>query len=118
MKLWDDELEALRPKLREEADAFIASFALEDDPSLPTAERIAKQRAMFDARNLRSEIGVDRDIPGLTGPMRLRTFVPDQVDAVLFHIHGGGFVTGSPEMTDLLHEILSKELNLAFASVD
>src|SRR5512132_3473605 len=52
------------------------------------------------------------------GPLRLRTFVPDQVDAVFLHIHGGGFVTGSPEMTDLLHEILSKELNLAFVSVD
>ena len=118
MKLWDDELEALRPQLREEADEFLVSFGLEDDPSLPTAERIAKQRAMFDAQNLRSEMGVDREIPGAAGPLRLRTFVPDQVDAVFFHIHGGGFVTGSPEMTDLLHEILSKELNLAFASVD
>ena len=46
--------------------------------------------------------------------MRLRTFVPDQVDAVCLHIHGGGFISGSPEMTDLLHEPLSKELNLAF----
>jgi acetyl esterase/lipase len=63
-------------------------------------------------------MAVDREIPGPAGPMRLRTFVPDQVDAVLLHIHGGGFVTGSPEMTDLLHEALSKELNLAFASVD
>lgn len=119
MKLWDDEIEALRPQLREEADAFITWFSEEeDDPGLPTPERIARQRAAFDARVLRSEMAVDRDIPGPAGPMRLRTFVPDQVDAVLFHIHGGGFVTGSPEMTDLLHEALSKELNLAFASID
>jgi len=123
MQLWDDELEALRPQLREEADAFIASFKDEDwsaasDSALPTAERVARQRAALDGRLLRSETGVDRDIPGPAGPMRLRTFVPDQVDAVLLHIHGGGFVTGSPEMTDLLHETLSKELNLAFASVD
>ena len=67
---------------------------------------------------LRSEMAVDREIPRPAGPLRLRTFVPDQVDAVFLHIHGGGFVTGSPEMTDLLHEILSKELNLAFVSVD
>lgn len=118
MPLWDDEVEALRPQLREEADAFISSFALEDDPSLPTAERIAKQRAGHDKRVLRSDMAVDREIPGPTGPVRLRTFVPDQVDAVFLHIHGGGFVAGSPEMTDLLHEILSKELNLAFVSVD
>ncbi len=119
MALWSDELEAMRPQLREEADAFISSFASEpDDPSLPVPERIAKQRAVAEERVLRSEVAVDREISGPAGPLRLRTFVPDQVDAVFLHIHGGGFVTGSPEMTDLLHEILSKELNLAFVSVD
>ena len=119
MALWSDELEAMRPQLREEADAFIASFASEpDDASLPVPERIARQRAVADERVLRSEMAVDREISGPAGPLRLRTFVPDQVDAVFLHIHGGGFVTGSPEMTDLLHEILSKELKLAFVSVD
>jgi acetyl esterase len=118
MKLWDDELEALRPQLRKEADAFIAWFTDDDDTSLPTAERVARQRTAHDARTLRSEMAIDRDIPGPAGPMRLRTFVPDQVDGVFLHIHGGGFVTGSPEMTDLLHEALTKELNLAVASVD
>ncbi|MBA2325612.1 MAG: alpha/beta hydrolase [Actinobacteria bacterium] len=63
-------------------------------------------------------MAADREIPGPVGGLRLRTFVPDQVDAVFLHIHGGGFAAGSPEMTDLLHEILSKELNLAFVSVD
>jgi acetyl esterase len=119
MALWSDELEAMRPQLREEADAFIASFIDEaDDPGLPIPERIAKQRSAHDARILRSEMAVDREISGPAGPLRLRTFMPDQVDAVFLHIHGGGFVTGSPEMTDLLHEMLSKELNLAFVSVD
>jgi acetyl esterase/lipase len=102
-----------------EADAFIASFtSVPDDPSLPVPERVANQRAAHDERVLRSEIAVDREIAGPGGRLRLRTFVPDQVDAVFLHVHGGGFVAGSPEMTDLLHEILSKELNLAFVSVD
>ena len=119
MALWSDELESMRPRLCEEADAFITSFASElDDPSLPVRERVARQRAAADERVLRSDMAVDREISGPAGPLRLRTFVPDQVDAVLLHIHGGGFVTGSPEMTDLLHEMLSKELNLAFVSVD
>ena len=117
--LWDDDLEALRPDLRAEADAFIASFtSAPDDPSLPVPERVAKQRAAHGERVLRSEIAVDREIPGPGGRLRLRTFLPDQVDAVFLHVHGGGFVAGSPEMTDLLHEILSKELNFAFVSVD
>ena len=119
MQLWDDELEALRPKLREEADAFLTAFdEEEDDTGLPVSERVARQRHAHEARVLRSDMAVDREIPGPAGPMRLRTFVPDPVDAVFLHIHGGGFVAGSPEMTDLLHEALSKELNLAFASVD
>ncbi len=119
MKLWSDELEAMRPRLREEADAFVASFASElDDPNLPVAKRIARQRAAADERVMRSEMAVDREISGPAGPVRLRTFVPDQVDGVFLHIHGGGFVTGSPEMTDLLHEMLSKQLHLAFVSVD
>jgi acetyl esterase/lipase len=119
MKLWSDELEAMRPQLREEADAFIASFTSElDDPSLPVAERVARQRAAAEERVMRSEMAVDREISGPAGPVRLRTFVPDQVDGVLLHIHGGGFVTGSPEMTDLLHEMLSKQLDLAVVSVD
>jgi len=117
--LWDDELEALRPQLREQADAFITSFTADgDDPSLPIPERVARQRAAHDEQVLRSEMAVDREIPGPAGPLRLRTFVPDDVDSVFLHIHGGGFAAGSPEMTDLLHEILSKELNLAFVSVD
>ena len=119
MALWSDELEAMRPRLREEADAFIASFTSEvDDPSLPVPERVARQRAAADGRVFPSEMAVDREISGPGGPVRLRTFVPDQVDGVFLHIHGGGFVTGSPEMTDMLHEMLSKELNLAFVSVD
>ena len=61
MKLWSDELEAMRPRLREEADAFIASFTSElDDPSLPVPERIARQRAVADERVTRSEMAVDR----------------------------------------------------------
>src|SRR2546423_5461582 len=119
MRLWSDDLEAMRPRLRKEADAFSASSKSElDDPSLPVPERIARQRAAHDERVLRSERAVDREISGPAGPIRLRTFVPDQVDGVLLHIHGGGFVTGSPEMTDLLHEMLSKQLDLAFVSVD
>jgi acetyl esterase/lipase len=117
--LWDDHWEALRPQLREEADAYIATFEqAPDDPSLPLDEWVAAWRAAHVGQTLASDNGVDRSIDGPTGPVRLRTFVPEQVDAVMLHIHGGGWVTGQPEMTDLLHEVLSAELNLAFVSVD
>lgn len=119
MLFWDDEMEALRPTLREEADAYIASFATApQDPAMPLDEWVKAWRDAHVGQIFASDKGVDRTIDGPTGPMRLRTFVPDQVDAVMLHVHGGGWVTGQPEMTDLLHEMLSAELNLAFVSVD
>jgi acetyl esterase/lipase len=36
----------------------------------------------------------------------------------MLHIHGGGWVTGEPALTDLLHEPLSEHLGLAIVSVD
>jgi acetyl esterase/lipase len=48
----------------------------------------------------------------------LRTFVPEVVDAVLLHIHGGGFTLGDPEMGDQGNSLLSTSLNLAVVSVD
>ena len=65
-----------------------------------------------------SDHAVDRTIAGPGGPIRLRTFVPDQVDAVFLHIHGGGWIIGEPEMTDLLNEIVADVLNVAIVSVD
>src|SRR5262249_52194350 len=119
MQLWDDELEALRPKLREEADAFLTAFdEEEDDTGLPVSERVARQRHAHDARVLRSDMAGDPVPPGPRGLMRPAPSGPDPVAPVFPHIHGGGFAAGSPEMTDLLHEALSKELTLAFASVD
>jgi acetyl esterase len=118
VRLWDDELEAMRPKLRDEAVALIESWATPDDSHLPQAERVALRRKSHDEQLLVSEMGVDREIAGPGGPIRLRTFVPDQIDAVFLHIHGGGFIAGAPEMLDVLHEIFSKQLNLAIVSVD
>ncbi len=119
MLFWDDEMEALRPTLRAEADAYIASFAqAPQDPAMPIDQWVKAWRDAHVGQTFASDKGIDRTIDGPAGPLRLRTFVPDQIDAVMLHIHGGGWVTGGPEMTDLLHEMLSAELNLAFVSVD
>jgi len=116
--LWDEEFERLRPTLREEADAFLADFNLSAPDDMPLDEWLAALRDRHLSGVPPSEKAVDRTIAGPAGALRLRTFVPETVDAVMLHIHGGGFVAGDPEMTDVLHEILSAELNLAFVSVD
>src|SRR5262249_42845823 len=119
VKLWDDELEALRPELREEAAAFIASIPWNesDAATMPVLKRVAVQRS--------AELGgppaaraVDRTIEGPSGPIRLRTLSHEQPEGVLFHIHGGAWLAGSPEMMDLLHEIIVDQCHLAVVSVD
>jgi acetyl esterase len=119
VKLWDDELEALRPQLRQEAADFVASVPRHDESvdALPLAERVAILRAS-EFSSPPSERAVDRTIDGPAGPLRLRTFPRDNPDAVLYHIHGGGWMAGSPETVDLLNEMIADSCNVAVVSVD
>ena len=119
MALWDDELEALRPQLRDEAAAFIASIPWrEDDTAAYSAQdRIAAHRAA-QLGGAPSNRAVDRTIEGPSGPIRLRTFQHEQPDGVLFHIHGGAWMAGTPEMMDQLHEVLVASCKVAVVSVD
>jgi acetyl esterase len=115
--LWDQELEEAREQIRAESKEFVGRFP----PPLDTGtvlERAQARRAAESALVLRSEKGVDRMIAGSAGPLRLREFRPDRVDGAMLHIHGGGWMTGEPELTDLLNEALSDHLNLAIVSVD
>jgi acetyl esterase len=118
VRLWDDEVEALRPQLREEAAAFIASFPWRETntTSMPVEERVAASRAA-QLGGAPSDRAVDRTIEGPAGPIRLRTFAHEKPDGVLFHIHGGAWMTGSAEMMDPLHEIIVDACNVAVVSV-
>ena len=119
MPLWDDELEALRPKLREEAAAFVASIPWRegDTAGMSVEERVAASRAS-QLGGAPSDRAVDRTIEGPAGPIRLRTFTHEQPKAVLFHIHGGAWMAGTPEMMDPLHEIIVDTCDVAVVSVD
>ncbi len=118
MTLWDEELEAARDRIRAESKEFIAGLPATDFDTGSVLERAHARRAAESAMVMRSEKGVDRMIAGPVGPLRLREFRPAQVDAAMLHIHGGGWMTGEPELTDLLNEALSDHLNLAIVSVD
>jgi acetyl esterase/lipase len=124
MALWDEELEALRPQLRDEAAAFLATWpSAPEDPELSVAERVATQRAARLSTAAPSDAAVDRTIPGPAGPIRLRTFVPavagaGSPDGVFLHVHGGGWCSGTPELNDPLNVVIADTLNVAVVSVD
>jgi acetyl esterase len=119
MALWDDELDALRPQLRDEATAFIATIPWReaDTATLPVEERVAAHRAS-QLGGAPSDRAVDRTIEGPAGPIPLRTFAHEEPDGVLFHVHGGAWMAGSAEMMDQLHEIIVETCHVAVVSVD
>jgi acetyl esterase/lipase len=119
VSLWDEELEALRPKLREEAKDFIASVAWSEGAteSWSVEDRVARQRsAQFGGPP--SDRAVDRTIEGLAGAIRLRELTCDEPEGVLLHIHGGAWMAGTPEMMDLLHEMIVDTCKVGVVSVD
>lgn len=119
MELWDEDIEEIRPRLREEAATFIASVPWNESqvPSESVAARVAAARGA-QLGGPPSSRAVDRTISGESGPIRLRTFARGEPRAVLLHIHGGAWMAGTPEMMDQLHDILVDTCKIAVVSVD
>ena len=122
MPLWDDEVEGLRPQIDVDSETLFALYAdsaRTGDGGDPYGDGILERvRSMFTTPL--SDRAVDRFIDGPGGPIRLRTFVPEGGDAqaVMLHIHGGAWIMGAPEMSDLTNLMLSAELGIAVVSVD
>jgi acetyl esterase/lipase len=56
-----------------------------------------------------------------TKPIRVLTYRPIKSDdplPVILHVHGGGFVMGTPEMKDVENRLFASELKCAVYSVD
>jgi acetyl esterase/lipase len=60
----------------------------------------------------------DRVIATPTGDVSVRMIVPDRVDGVFLHIHGGGWVLGRAHHSDVRMLALARRHNLATVSVD
>ena len=60
-------------------------------------------------------------VPGPGGAVRVLAYRPAAADGPLpaiLHMHGGGFVMGFPELGDVEHRRLARELGIAIYSVD
>jgi acetyl esterase len=121
VRLWDEEIEALRPAIRADTAEYIATVSLgtkEGDGGHASRDYEAG-RALLIAREIRSGLAVDRTIDGPGGDLRLRTFTPaEPARAVLLHMHGGGWFRGRPEMGDPPNAVLANERGIAVVSVD
>lgn len=65
-----------------------------------------------------SEMATERTIPTPSGDLTLRLFLPETVEGVYLHIHGGGWVLGRAHHSDVRNEQIARGSNLAVVSVD
>lgn len=65
-----------------------------------------------------SDMARERTISGPAGEVPVRVFLPDTVNGVYLHIHGGGWVLGRPHHADPRLERIARACNLAVVSVD
>ncbi len=118
MRLWDDGLEEARGTIRTESRDFVERMSSPEPNSTSVADRVRALREGESAWVLRSDNATDRTISGPSGELRVRQFLPEQVNGAMLHIHGGGWMTGGPEMMDLLNDAMSKASNLVIVSVN
>ncbi|MFI9061200.1 alpha/beta hydrolase [Streptomyces sp. NPDC053429] len=81
----------------------------------PALTLLRRNRLGGDAPPTRLPQGRDRVIDGA---VTVRTFVPDHVDGVYLHIHGGGWAFGSADGQDERLWRLAEQARLAVVSVD
>ncbi|MFF2145659.1 alpha/beta hydrolase [Kitasatospora sp. NPDC058190] len=84
-------------------------------PDAATIAHLRRNRLGGDTPPVRMPQGQDRVLPS---GVRVRTFVPEYVEGVYLHIHGGGWVFGSADGQDEKLWSLATEARLAVVSVD
>jgi acetyl esterase/lipase len=65
-----------------------------------------------------SDNAIQRTIAGPAGEIGLRCFIPPRVEGAYLYIHGGGWVLGSNDSSDVRLETIANQSNLAVLSVD
>jgi acetyl esterase/lipase len=60
----------------------------------------------------------DRKVPGPAGDISVRVFLPEKINGVFLHIHGGGFMLGKAYYQDEPLVLLANTCDLATVSVD
>lgn len=113
--------DAVPADVRRQVAAVEAALASEPPldrvPVAETRRKIAEGVGLFE-RPARSRIAEDVFVAGPHGPVPLRVYRPARPARTILHIHGGGFVFGSPATTDHMQERLALSANATVVSVD
>jgi acetyl esterase/lipase len=121
MLLWSQEMEEERAEARAAVASGFAAFKelLGGDQAEPgggdVASIVRRQREQMARHAFTVPEAQDREIAGV----RCRVFLPEgRARAVYLHFHGGGMITGAPEMNDIPNRELARQHGVAVVSVD
>jgi acetyl esterase/lipase len=117
LRLWSDEVEALRAEARAAVEAGRAMFPWDESAraEMSRDERVAQHRAELTSVTFESDAAEARDIAGVP----CRVFRPARDPrAVYLHFHGGAMIAGSATLMDIPNQELARELDVAVVSVD
>ncbi len=105
-----------------EANARLAELTADATPTHeqePAAVRAAREAGQgWAGPPVRLEQAEQRTIAGSAGDLPVRVFVPEQVDGVYLHMHGGGWVLGRADQQDERLWATACAANVAVVSVD
>jgi len=90
---------------------------LQTVPAAVTRKARAEGKGVFPAPVVLPE-GQARTVPGRHGDIPVRVFVPDEVNGVYLHIHGGGWTLGAADQQDTALWRLAQEARVAVVSVE
>ena len=120
MKLWNEEIEGYRAEARALMESLpVDQFGGEDDNSDDPMAHVRSQREMltqFEPES--SPMAEDSTIPGPAGDIPVRLYIPENPKAMFLHIHGGGWYTGRPKMSETANADIASKHKLALLSVD
>jgi len=109
----------MRAEAREAVQAgiglLLGNLRSQDESKMTTEQRVAFARAMIANNFFPSPDAVERVIAGV----RCRIFTPEgPARAIYLHFHGGGMVSGAPEMMDIPNQELAKAHRVVVVSAD
>ncbi len=117
---WSDELEALRAETRRFSDALKMSLA--DVPPLETTPpQVSRYLRMSGEGAYPAPVFLDHAedrVIGTGASIPVRVIVPDTVNGVYLHFHGGGWVLGNRSSQDEMLDRVARRANVAVVSVE
>jgi acetyl esterase/lipase len=115
LRLWPEELEAMRAEARAAIDAGSQWFNDRPAPGATRDEHISAHREAM----ARSTFTVPEAEERAFGDVPCRVLRPDgDARAVYLHFHGGGMVSGSAGTMDIPNQMMAREHNIAVVSVE